>query len=107
MPWNDPVDPSIAVPSSLSIGYYSPGWPLAAFPNGIVTYVATLVPTLKAMGLQVTIIAGRMAEETFDGSVYNLQHVEASRNIACRAVDRLWYRIAPGRHRSTCSGAGS
>jgi len=89
------VDLSNAVPSSLSIAYYSPGWPLTALRNGIVTSVATLVPTLEAMGHQVTIIAGQVAEGTLEGAVYDFQQVRVSRNMARRAIDRLWYRIAP------------
>ena len=68
---------------------------MAAFPNGIVTYVATLVPTLKAMGLQVTVIADRVAEETFDGPVYDLQQDRVSQSVGRRVIDGLWYRIAP------------
>jgi glycosyltransferase involved in cell wall biosynthesis len=89
------VDLRNAAPSRLSIGYYSPGWPLAVFSNGVVTYVATLVPTLKAMGLQVTIIAGRVAEETFDESVYNPQQDQVSQSVGRRVIDGLWHRIAP------------
>jgi len=95
MPWKDLVDSSNAVPSSLSIGYYSPGWPLAAFRNGIVTSITTLAPTLKAMGHQVTIVAGRVADGTDDESVYDVQQVQASRSIPRRALDGLWYRVAP------------
>jgi len=47
------------------------------------------------MGHHVTIIAGRVAEETFDESVYDLYRVRASWNIARRTIDRLWYRVAP------------
>jgi hypothetical protein len=92
----------------LSIGYYSPGWPVTAFANGIVGYVAALAPTLKAMGLQVTILAGevagsqattlrvpRDARPAVDESVYDIQQARASRSMPRRAVDGLWYRVAP------------
>ena len=46
----DHVDSRIVVPSSLSIGYYSPGWPVAAFPNGIVTYIATSCSDIEGDG---------------------------------------------------------
>ncbi len=87
--------------SPLSIGFYSPGWPLAAFRNGIVTYVATIAPTLTAMGHQVSILAGDLAEEAPDESIYSIKHTWASRSMARRAVDGLFYRLAPrsaGRH---------
>jgi hypothetical protein len=41
----------------LSIGYYSPGWPLDAFPNGVVSYVSDLYLCLKALGHEVTVVA--------------------------------------------------
>ena len=89
------MDQRIVAPPSLSIGYYSPGWPVAAFANGIVTYIGTLVPPLEAMGHQVTIVAGRVPEETSNGTVYNVQQVWASRSLPRRAVDGLWHRVAP------------
>jgi len=95
MPWKDLVDSSNAVPSSLSIGYFSPGWPLAACRNGIVTYVATIAPTLKAMGHQVSILAYHVIDGPRDESVYNIQQARTSRSIPGRAVDRLWFRVAP------------
>ena len=84
----------------LSIGFYSPGWPLAAFQNGIVTSVATLASTLTAMGHQVSILAGDLAEETPDESIYSIKQVVASRSMADRAVDGFWYRVAPRSVRS-------
>ncbi len=89
------MDQRTVAPPSLSIGYYSPGWPVAAFANGIVTYIGTLVPPLEAMGHQVTIVAGRMPEATSNGSVYSVQQVWASRSLPRRAVDGLWHRVAP------------
>jgi glycosyltransferase involved in cell wall biosynthesis len=81
--------------SPLSIGFYSPGWPLAAFRNGIVTYVATIAPTLRAMGHQVSILAQEVAYGTGDEAVYDIQQVHATRGMPRRAVDGLWYRVAP------------
>jgi glycosyltransferase involved in cell wall biosynthesis len=95
MLWKDLVEPSNAVPSFLSVGYYSPGWPLTAFPNGIVTYIATLAPTLRAMGHNVTIVTCQAAEETPGESIYDTYQAQASRSVARRAIDGLWYRIAP------------
>ena len=89
------MDPCSAASSRLSVGYFSPGWPRAHFLNGIVTYVTTLVPTLKAMGSQVTIVARQVAEETFDGPVYDVRQHQVSQNVGRRFIDGLWYRIAP------------
>ena len=79
----------------LSIGYVSPAWPAAAFCNGIVTYVSTIAPTLRAMGHRVTVIAGHVAEGTHEDSVYNLEQAQKPRNTSQRAVAALGYHIAP------------
>jgi len=95
MPLEHLVDSSNAVPSSLSIGYYSPGWPLDAFRNGIITYVATIAPILRAMGHQVSILANNVVGRVDDESVYDIQQARTSRSITGRAVDKLWIRVAP------------
>jgi glycosyltransferase involved in cell wall biosynthesis len=84
-----------SLPPPLSIGFYSPGWPLASFQNGIVTSVTTLASTLRGMGHKVSILAADSAEETPDESIYSIRQVLAARSIAQRAVDGLFYRIAP------------
>jgi len=91
------MDLSSALPSSLrlSIGFYTPGWPLGAYQNGIVTSVATLAPTLTAMGHRVSILAFHVAEATRNESIYDMQQARASRSLAERAIDGLWYRVAP------------
>jgi glycosyltransferase involved in cell wall biosynthesis len=90
------MDPSNAVSSALSIGYHSPGWPLAAFGNGIVTAISTLAPALTEMGVQVTILASYVAQKISDPSVYDVHQTLASQSVARRAVDRLWCGLAPG-----------
>jgi glycosyltransferase involved in cell wall biosynthesis len=81
--------------SSLSIAYYSPGWPLTAFRNGIVTAVATLMPALQAMGHRVTILAGQVVNGDGNGVVYDMRQVSRSRTLARRVIDPIWHRIAP------------
>jgi glycosyltransferase involved in cell wall biosynthesis len=89
------VDSTPSSPSPLSIGLFSPGWPVTAFRNGIVTSVATLSQTFKTMGHQVTILAGRVAEGASDDSVFEMQEPARSRSITRRLVDPVWYRVAP------------
>ena len=89
------MDSTQSAPSALSIGLYSPGWPVTAFHNGIVTSIAPLAETLSAMGHQVTILAGQVAGRASEASVYDMQEGRSSRSIARRVLDSLWYRIAP------------
>jgi glycosyltransferase involved in cell wall biosynthesis len=91
------MDSSCAPPltSRLSIGFYVRGWPPDAFQNGIVTSIGTLASTLTAMGHQVSILAGELSGQTPDVSVYSVEQLLASRSVARRVVDGLWYRAAP------------
>jgi glycosyltransferase involved in cell wall biosynthesis len=80
----------------VSVGYYSPGWPLAACPNGIVAYIAAIAPALDAMGHKATVFTQQVAPGTsLDDSVYDIQQVLASRSVARRVLDGLWYRVSP------------
>ena len=72
--------------SPLSIGYFSPGWPLDAFPNGVVSYVADMTIQLRAMGHQVTVVAAEVAGEEQEASVYSMQLVRPRQSLARRSV---------------------
>ena len=80
---------------SFSICYFSPGWPLDAVPNGIVSYVADIAHQLQKMGHQITIVAVDVVGETQDTVVYNLQLARRDRTSVQRALDGISYRIAP------------
>jgi len=81
----------------LSIGYYSPSWPIGASPNGILTYVSFISEQLRAMGHQTTILADAVAEGDHDPGVYNLQKVRTSiaRNPLNRIMYGVWRKLAP------------
>src|SRR5271165_6713644 len=86
-----------ASPSSrLSIGYYSPSWPIGATPNGVLTHVSFLSEQLNAMGHQTTILADTIAEGDNDSGVYNLDAVRTSmaRDPVNRIMYGLWRRFA-------------
>lgn len=76
----------------LSIGLVTPGWPADAFPNGIVTYVATIVPALRKWGHKVSVIAGQIVGDTPDG-FYGL--MDYGRSLPARMLDALTYRLSP------------
>lgn len=80
----------------LSIGYYSPNWPIGASPNGVLTHVGLLSEQLKAMGHPTTILADAIAEGDHDPGVYNLQEVRTSiaRNPVNRIMYGLWRKLA-------------
>src|SRR4051812_7011282 len=78
----------------LSICYYSPGWPLDAYPNGVVSYVADLYAHLRAKGHEVTILADGVAEGNRDPGVYDLHMARTSLTPVERAMIGLWRRGA-------------
>jgi glycosyltransferase involved in cell wall biosynthesis len=80
---------------SLSIGYFSPGWPLEAFANGIISYIADMANQLPRMGHRVTILANKTAGGVSNAAVYDVQHAYSNRSVARQVVDRLTYQIAP------------
>ena len=55
------MNPSKPFDSPLSLCYFSPGWPLDSYPNGVVSYVADLYAHLRAKGHEVTILADAVA----------------------------------------------
>src|SRR5271157_5371861 len=71
----------------LSIGYYSPNWPIGASPNGVLTHVSFLSEELKVMGHQTTILADTTAVGNHDPGVYDLGAVRTS--IARDPVNRI------------------
>jgi glycosyltransferase involved in cell wall biosynthesis len=79
----------------LSIGYLSPGWPVDAFPNGIVSSIATLTDQLRTTGHRVTIVTTSVAGSKTDASIYDTQEVHAARTLAQRVIDGVGYRLAP------------
>ncbi len=90
------MSPFDRLSSPLSIGYYSPTWPLGMFPNGIVTYVSILTEQLKLQGHKTTILADAVAEGYQDPTVYDLHEVRMSisRKPVNRAIYGLWRRLA-------------
>src|SRR3954451_6674406 len=80
--------------SPLSICYFSPGWPLDSYPNGVVSYVADLYAHLRAKGHEVTILADAVAGRNRDQCIYDLHRARMSLSPVERAIIRLWRRGA-------------
>ena len=81
--------------SRMSIGYYSPGWPLDAIPSGIISYVADMAIQLKKMGHRATIVAGDVIGATHDAEVYNVRPARVVPRFMRRVLDGASFRIAP------------
>jgi glycosyltransferase involved in cell wall biosynthesis len=90
------MSPFDRLSSPLSIGYYSPNWPIGASPNGVLTHVSFLSEQLRAMGHSTTILADTAAEGNHDPGVYNLQEIRngIARSPVNRIMYGLWRRLA-------------
>ncbi len=95
-----PPSPSVnrraSADTHLSIGCYSPTWPIGASPNGVLNYVGFLSEQLEAIGHHTTILADAVAEGDHAPGVYNLQEIRTSiaRNPVNRIMYGLWRRLA-------------
>ena len=52
----------VSANTHLSIGYFSPSWPIGASPNGVVNYVGFLSEQTEARGHHTTILADAVVE---------------------------------------------
>jgi glycosyltransferase involved in cell wall biosynthesis len=79
----------------LSVAFVCPGWPLNAFPNGVVSYIAAMVEELRRGGHSASVLAGKVAgdqdrSELADRGVFGLGFEHGNSGLVGRLVDRLW-----------------
>lgn len=83
--------------SPLSAIFLSPGWPLDACPNGVVTYVSTIVPTLRRMGHEAHVISPQVAEGVLGSpegeGVIDLRYEDVQSGLLGQLSDRVRHRI--------------
>jgi glycosyltransferase involved in cell wall biosynthesis len=89
------MEPGPIENTALSIGLVTPGWPADAFPNGIVTYVAALLPSLRKIGHRVSVLAGEIVGDPGEPGIYDLAQLGSARTVPEQLFDRLAYRLAP------------
>lgn len=82
------------VMESVRVGFFSPGWPGGAFPNGIVSYLGNLVPALAGAGIEATVLAGEVAGSFSDTSVVDVRRF-AGKSLVRRIVERVLYARDP------------
>ena len=77
---------------SMHVGYTSPGWPLADFPNGIVTYVQNIRYGFESDQKPVVLAAPLVGAE-LKNQLINLSKFSIHRSFLRRITDSLIYRI--------------
>lgn len=99
---DDKLDtPSISgTPSrdKLSVAYFTPGWPPAAFPNGIVTYVASMLQGMGNLGHQAHVLTHCLERSNdLDLSSQNVFQLPSRRSgeIVGRLSDAILLRMRP------------
>ncbi len=75
------------------VAFLTPGWPLASFPNGIVSYVANLREPLRSLGFETAVLAAESVGEITDPEAVclDLQH----RSLPIKLADKVLYRLFP------------
>lgn len=77
----------------MNIVIYSPSWPAQSSSNGITTYCSHIIPSLRALGHDVTVITSEIYDNTDDTSLVELKY---NTNVAIRAFLRLIDRVNQG-----------
>src|SRR5262245_41444261 len=73
----------------MKIAFYAPSWPPGCVANGIVTYLAELVPSLRRLGHEVFVLTPRKAAGYDDPYTIDLQGFASARTFWQRAKHRF------------------
>jgi glycosyltransferase involved in cell wall biosynthesis len=95
---NTPPPPGKPSSKRLSIAYFTPGWPPQRFPNGIVTFVASMVEGMHQLGHQPYVLTHDLdrSQDLGSGSQDVLQlSSRRSDEVIGRLFDTLFARILP------------
>lgn len=82
----------------MRILYYSPGWPIENFSNGIVSYVDRMIPALKDRGVDAQVLTGVCQGDVGQG-VYTLDDGAGIQRSCVSLASRILYRFTPSRAR--------
>ncbi|MFM9995289.1 MAG: glycosyltransferase family 4 protein [Phycisphaerales bacterium] len=81
---------------ALRIALYTPAWPGAGVPNGIVTYNAMLRPALAAVGVESYVLARSVTPGEANGDASVIEVRVPRRSVVRRVVGRVVERFRPG-----------
>lgn len=85
---NEHINLDSADDELLRVGYFSPGWPLSSYPNGIVAYIQNIVKGLENLAHPIILT------DHFDGYVSNEEVVditkfEFQRSLTQKVIDKI------------------
>lgn len=78
----------------MKVLYYTPGWPVSDFSNGIVSYLNFLLPSLRQRGVDPLLVAGEIGA-SHQGDARVIRRSDRSVDQVIELSRRLVYRISP------------
>lgn len=76
----------------INVGLFSPGWPLSAYPNGIVTYVQNIISGFNEYDVLATIVTANIqvgASGASGASILDLAQFYKDRNFMVKLCDKI------------------
>jgi glycosyltransferase involved in cell wall biosynthesis len=77
----------------MRVAFLSPSWPPEGAPNGIVSYVDRILPSLRGLGHRPCVISACSSGDGLGPDVYPLEQEE--RPPLSRLIDKVSYRLGP------------
>jgi len=77
----------------LTVGFFSPGWPLSNYPNGIVSYVENIISGFDKHSVDAVVLANSIAVDYKNGEVINVSKF-ADNQLGDRIIDAVLYRTS-------------
>jgi len=77
----------------LTVGFFSPGWPLSNYPNGIVSYVENIISGFDKNSVDAVVLANSMAGDDKYDQVINLSKFSGNQ-LNDRLIDAVLYRTS-------------
>lgn len=78
----------------MKVLYYTPGWPVSDFSNGIVSYLNFLLPSLRQRGVDPLLVAGEIGA-SHEGDARAIRRSNRSVDQVIELARRLAYRLSP------------
>lgn len=78
---------------NLTIGFFSPGWPLSNYPNGIVSYIENIISGFDKDSVETLVLANSVGNDCINNKVIELAKYQSTQ-FSDRLVDAVLYRTS-------------
>ncbi|MGV3583212.1 MAG: glycosyltransferase family 4 protein [Methylophilus sp.] len=76
----------------LRIGFYSTGWPLSSFPNGIIAYIQNMLAGLEGQAHSV-VLTDQLKGQVLDEEVIDITRYTFNKSLSMRLLDKVLARL--------------